>query len=222
MSCLLENPFYRWAVYSLKAFGMEVKHRDKSLKMSCSSRAKNVEFGRFNTLHKNSALENVSLGDFSYISDGAKLVNCSIGKYCSIGPECMIGLGKHPARKFVSTHPVFFSDAKHVQNSFSDAAYFEEFERISIGSDVWVGARAIISDGVNIADGAIVAAGAVVTKDVKPYAIVGGVPARVIRYRFSDEKIQRLLQVKWWDWGIGDLKHRFKDFHDIEEFFIRR
>jgi virginiamycin A acetyltransferase len=90
-----------------------------------------------------------------------------------------------------------------------------EYKRITIGNDVWIGARAVILDGITIGDGAIVGACAVVTKDVPPYAVVAGVPARVIRYRFSEKKIRTLLELQWWEWSPEEIKARLAELNSI-------
>lgn len=92
---------------------------------------------------------------------------------------------------------------------------------VEIGNDVWIGSHVLIMDGVKIGDGAIIAAGAVVTKDVEPYSIVGGVPARHIRYRFSEEQIKKLLQLKWWEKDFGWIKEHYRDFRNINEFIAK-
>lgn len=102
--------------------------------------------------------------------------------------------------------------------SFADRNYFEEFEKIGIGNDVWIGANVIILDGIEIGDGAVVAAGSVITKSVPPYAIVGGVPAKIIRYRFEKDKIEKLLILKWWDMDLAYLRKNFTKFHNIDGF----
>ena len=130
----------------------------------------------------------------------------------------MIGLGKHPTRNFVSTHPAFFSSLGQSQVTFSTESVFEEFAKINIGNDVWIGARAIILDCVNIGDGAIIAACAVVTKDVPDYAVVGGVPAKILRYRFEPNEIKFLKEFTWWDKDISWLRENYYQLHDIKNF----
>ena len=115
------------------------------------------------------------------------------------------GLGRHPVH-FVSLHPVFYSKLSQAGVTFSDRNYFEELLPVTIGNDVWIGAGAIILDGVTIGDGAVIAAGAVVVRDVEPYSIVGGVPAKLIRNRFNEETMRLLFQIKWWDWPLDTLK----------------
>lgn len=130
-------------------------------------------------------LHNVQLGDHSYFARNAHAVNVTIGKFCSIGPNFCCGLGSHPTDG-ISTSPYFYRGKT------------EEHKHTTIGNDVFIGANVTILDGVTIADGAVVAAGAVVTKDVPPYAIVGGVPAEVKKYRFDAPTIAKLLEKQWW------------------------
>lgn len=149
-------------------------------------------------------LKNVTIGKYSYIANNSHLVHVKIGAYCSIGPFVKIGLGKHPINHF-SSSPLFYSE----KNPFGINDYikteFEEHKEVIIKNDVWIGANAIILDGVIINDGAIVAAGAVVTKDVQPYSIVAGVPAKPIKNRFEDKKIEELVKSKWWENDPADI-----------------
>jgi acetyltransferase-like isoleucine patch superfamily enzyme len=166
-----------------------------------------------------SILKDAKIGAYTYININTELASgTSVGRFCSIGPNCRIGLGKHPSQTFVSSHPSFFSTREQAFQTFADRDYFEELESIRIGNDVWIGANVLILDGVTIGDGAIIGAGAVVTKDVLPYTIVGGVPAKLIRSRFDEATIHFLLDFKWWDKDEAWLKKHFKDFHSIDEF----
>jgi acetyltransferase-like isoleucine patch superfamily enzyme len=141
------------------------------------------------------------IGCRSYISRDTRMVHADMGPYCSVGPECLIGsLGRHPAAHF-STSPVTFSTKAplcRIFGSVDEGIEFEEEAPVFIGADVWIGARAIVLDGVKIGHGAIIGANTVVTKDVPPYAIVYGSPPRVQRYRFSPEVIEVLLASQWW------------------------
>ncbi len=148
---------------------------------------------------------NTSLGRFTYAVN-ARLVNCTVGRFTSIGPDVIAGgLARHPVR-FLSTHPVFYSRLTQKGMTFADADYYPQHEPVTIGNDVWVGTRAVILDGVSIGDGAVIAAGSVVTGDVEPYAVVGGVPAHIIRHRFGEKVVSDLLRIKWWDWPIEALR----------------
>ncbi len=164
-------------------------------------------FSGYNRLYRETVVSNATLGRFTYITD-AKISNAVVGSFCSVGPGAMIGgLGRHPTN-WISTHPVFYSNRKQAGISFTDRQHMEEAPQVSIGNDVWIGANAIVLDGINIGDGAIIAAGAVVTNDIEPYSIVGGVPARLIRKRFDIETVARLQQMKWWDWPVNLLIER--------------
>ena len=216
MKTLLKNPLTVWFAKLIKSKIIEYKNKDKFLKIGYMANATKCKFGIYNTIYNEVSLNEVTLGDFTYIAGNTNISKTTIGKFCSIGPYCKIGLGKHPTKDFVSTHPVFFSTLKQAQVTFADRNYFDEFAYIIIGNDVWLGANVIVVDGVKIGDGAIVAAGSVVTKDIPPYTIVGGVPAKIIKYRFEKEEIKKLLQLKWWDMDVEYLKENFIKFHNIK------
>lgn len=150
------------------------------------------------TILTGSVINNCTVESFTYVGKNCIIQNAKIGGYCSIANDVFIGLGKHPIDNF-STSPLFYRKKNPFNTEFLfENTDFKEFENIIIGNDVWIGARAIILDGVTIETGAIIAANSVVTKNVPAYAIVGGVPAKIIKYRFSEEKIARLLTSKWW------------------------
>jgi len=139
------------------------------------------------------------IGKYTYCGKNAFIQNTTIGNYCSIANDVVMGLGAHPLNLF-STSPVFYkSDNTLKIQLVNEDLDFEEYKAIIVGSDVWIGARVIIMDGVTIGHGAVVAAGAVVTKDIPPYAIVGGIPAKIIKYRFRELERENLLISKWWE-----------------------
>lgn len=194
------------------------KYKNKNLELSLGCDIINSEFGKNNFLGENVTLTNSFLGDYSYINSGSKLRNTKVGKFCSIGPNVQIILGKHPF-DFVSSHPTFYANNKPFE-TFSDFNYIDEYDNVVIGNDVWIGEGVLIPGGVTIGDGAVITARAVVTKDVEPYSVVGGVPAKFIKYRFTTEIIEEIKASKWWDWPDDKLKASHKLFHK-PEFFIK-
>ena len=175
-----------------------------------------------NKLSNGAVFLNSSLGYASYVSDHSFIKNTVIGRYTCIANEVMTVAGNHPLA-FPSVHPVFYSTnqiSSYVShNRFEDFKYLDIEKKISvkIGNDVWIGTRATLLEGITIGDGAVVAAGAVVTKDVPPYAIVGGVPARIIKYRFDELTIHKLLTFKWWDKDQEWIKNHADLFDDVDK-----
>ena len=178
------------------------------------------KFGKHNKINDYSYLYKVTYNDYTYSSMNVTIMNCNIGKFCSIAQGVCIGLGNHPLKDFVSTHPSFYSVHKQCGFSFSDAQYFNEMGTVSIGNDVWIGANAIILDNVKIGNGAVIAANSVVTKDVPAYAIVGGTPSKIIKYRFSEDDIFFLEKLEWWNKDSVWLQENFKLMHDISKLKI--
>ncbi len=162
---------------------------------------------------------NSSVGFGTYISFYSKLFNCKIGRYCSIGQKIQIVFGEHPTSTFVSTHPTFYSVASVSGFSYVKENLFEEYVYIDtekiyfveIANDVWIGCGALLMPGIRMGDGTIIAAGRV-TKDVPPYAIVGGIPAKTIRYRFESDEIDFLMNLKWWDKELSWIKENIELF----------
>lgn len=176
-----------------------------------------------------------SVGAFTYMNNVNVFTNCSIGRYCSLGHDILVGPGQHEV-SCLSTHP-FINDLGDI----AGLRCFEEYRRIAgdrplgaeaqrrqlefecptrIGNDVWIGSRAIIMNGLTIGDGAVIGAGAVVTKNVEPYSIVVGVPARVTRRRFPDNIIETLLELKWWQRDLSVIRNRV-DYSNVAQVIER-
>lgn len=151
------------------------------------------------TLYRGVKIKDSRVGSYSYIGASTDVECADIGKFCSISDHCRIGMGDHNINQ-LSTSPIFTEIINGTKFKWTTTdKYAAPEERTIIGNDVFIGSHALILGGVTIGDGAVVAAGAVVTKDVPAYAIVGGIPAKVIRYRFTLEIINRLNQLKWWN-----------------------
>lgn len=192
----MNNPLIDWFKYIVLKYKTKIKN--KTLRLGYMSYCYNTNFGLNNIVYDHTFLLNTVVGDYTYIGGSNKIQNAVIGKFCSIGPEVRIGLGIHPLH-LKSTYPGFYTNSEYYRVEKQYDFTGEEYKQVEIGHDVWIGARATILDGVKIGDGAVVAAGAVVTKDVPSYAIVGGVPAKVIKYRFDENRIKELLVEQWWN-----------------------
>jgi acetyltransferase-like isoleucine patch superfamily enzyme len=183
----------------------------------------NSTFEGKNIINERVAFGESHIGFGSYIGSDSQISNTLIGRYTSIGPGVKTILGAHPSSTFVSTHPCFFSLLKQSgfsyvsEQLFDEVTYLDKANKISviIGNDVWIGANVLIMAGLTIGNGAIIAAGAVVTKDVEPYGIYGGVPAKKVRSRFNDKEIEYLLNLKWWDKKEKWIRENASLFNDI-------
>ena len=180
-----------------------------------SSFGRNISLGQRTTVLKS------SISDYSYVGDNAKICHTNIGKFCSIASSVDIGTGSHPSKGYVSSHPAFYLRRPLAGWSFADRDYRSEFSKTIIGNDVWIGSKVVIRDGITIGNGVIIGAGAVVVKDLEPYGIYAGVPAKLIRYRFSTEQIDFLQCFEWWNKDDNWLRSNVESLHDIEAFVSR-
>jgi len=161
----------------------------------------------------NCIINNSELASYSYVGKNCIIQNTTIGKFCSIASDVLIGLGKHPT-DLISTKNLFYRTKNTLGLSLIEKDYdFQEYKNIEIGHDVWIGTRAILMDGIKVGHGAIIATNSVVTKDVQPYAIVAGAPAKIIKYRFEEDRIEQLLKSAWWDWPLEDIRQKVTELN---------
>lgn len=188
----------------------------------------NNKFEGHNAVFANSFISNSHIGLCTYISNNCSLINVKIGRFCSIANDVHTCNGQHPTSKFVTTYPAFYYNTEaqigftfHQGSPLFDTSRYatdsKQFEVI-IGNDVWISSHVLLMPGVTIGDGAIVAAGSVVTKDVPPYVIVGGVPAKPIKKRFTDSQIQTLLEIKWWNKPFDEIRMKYMEYSDINTY----
>ena len=176
----------------------------------------NTEFGAFVEIGQGSRVQNSRFGDYSYCDRYADIANAEIGKFANIAAFTRIGPTDHPMAQ-PSLHHFLYRSADYWDDAEPDAAFFEKrASRVAhIGHDTWVGHGAVIRPEVRIGDGAVVASMAVVTKDVAPYTVVAGIPAKPIKQRFSPDIAQRLIALAWWDWPHSALRSALHDFRTL-------
>jgi phosphonate metabolism protein (transferase hexapeptide repeat family) len=192
--------------------------------IDATARLSQTELGAYCEVGARTMLLDVTMGDYSYVVNDSQITYTAIGKFCSIAAMTRINPGNHPMQRASQAH--FTYRASTYFPGESDEADFFDWRRshhVDIGHDVWIGHGAIILPGRGVGTGAVVAAGAVVTKDVAPYTIVAGNPARAIRRRFPDDIADRLHELAWWDWDHETLRQALPDFRSlaVEDFLAK-
>jgi len=173
-------------------------------------------FGKFCKVGARTTIIESVFGDYSYAVNDAEIVYTTVGKFTSIGPLVGLNPGNHPLERASQAHFTYRS-WQYFEDAIDEEALIDgrRARRVTIGHDAWIGRAAIVLPGRTIGTGAVVGAGAVVTKDVAPYTIVAGNPARVIRPRFAAEIADRLLALAWWDWPHRQLRRALEDFRTL-------
>ncbi len=173
-----------------------------------------------NKIYSNSSFSG-SLGYGSYVGPFCS-IDCHVGRFTSIAPFVKTNSGVHPiTNPYATTCPMFFSTRKQCGYTFAKRAMFNEFKgNVVIGNDCWIGENVFIAGGVEIGDGAVVLAGATVVDDIPPYSVVGGVPAKIIRYRYDDETIKLLMDFKWWNRDLTWLRDNWELLCDINKLLL--
>jgi phosphonate metabolism protein (transferase hexapeptide repeat family) len=186
-----------------------------------TAEVRNSKLGAYTEVGARTRLLEVVLGDYSYIVNDGEVAYTTFGKFCSIAAMARINPGNHPMARATQSHITYRASA-YFPGERDEEEFFawRRASAVIIGHDVWIGHGAIILPGRSVGTGAVIAAGAVVTKNVEPYAIVAGNPARVIRQRFPAAVARRLEHLAWWDWDHDRLRAALPDFRrlSIEDF----
>lgn len=189
-----------------------------------TAQVRQATLGRYTEIGARTVFAESTLGDYSYVVNDSNVIYTTIGKFCSIAAMTRINPGNHPMDRASQSHFTYRASA-YFEDAQDDAAFFDwrRAHAVTIGHDVWIGHGAIVLAGRSIGTGAVVAGGAIVTKDVAPYTIVAGNPARVVRRRFPEAVAERLEALAWWDWSHEKLRESLSDFRALPaEAFLER
>ena len=189
-----------------------------------TAQVRQATLGRYTAIGARTVFAESTRGDYSYVVNDANVIYTTIGKFCSIAAMTRINPGNHPMHRASQSHFTYRA-AAYFDDAEDDEAFFDwrRAHAVTIGHDVWIGHGAIVLAGRSIGTGAVVAGGAVVTKDVAPYTIVAGNPARPVRRRFTEDVADRLQNLAWWDWEYTQLRSALDDFRNLSvEDFLER
>jgi phosphonate metabolism protein (transferase hexapeptide repeat family) len=190
--------------------------RDGSPRVHSSSTLRNCELGQFTDVAERVAMAETTLGDYSYVERQSEINYARIGKFCAIASDTCINALNHPMER-ISQHKITYRPNEYFLYAKIDKNFREKRKSASveIGNDVWIGHGVTVLPGLKIGNGAVIAAGAVVTKNVEPYAIVAGVPAQRIKWRFAKKLRTRIAALAWWDWPHDRLADVVVDMREL-------
>ncbi|WP_303852778.1 DapH/DapD/GlmU-related protein [Bartonella apis] len=200
------------------------RFQDSEPRIHSTAKLHGCKLGRFSEIGERVVLRDVTVGDFSYFERNGEAIYTDVGRFCSIASNVRLNALEHPMER-VSMHKMTYRPNEYFRFMTLDSAFRERRhnKRVTVGHDVWIGHGAVVMPGITIGHGAVIGANAVVTKDVIPYEIVGGVPAKRIRMRFPDYIIQALLDLCWWNWPLNTLYEAIPDMQKLsaEEFIAK-
>jgi phosphonate metabolism protein (transferase hexapeptide repeat family) len=188
------------------------KRLGQSPSVDPTARLRDARLGAWTEVGARCVLTEVELGDYAYVVHDTQITYASIGRFCSIASHCRINPGNHPLDRVALNHFTYRASAYGLGED--EAGFFDwrRSHRVTLGPDVWLGHGVVVLPGVTIGAGAAIGAGAIVTKDVPPFAVAAGNPARLLRFRFTRPVIESLLRIGWWDWPRDRLAEGLEEF----------
>lgn len=206
-------------MYHIKAFNQAAKISLKeSPQIPDDSVIVDSSFGKYVQIASNNNIQDSSIDDYSYTSENCQIIYSNIGKFVNIASYVRLNPGQHPMDRVSQHHMLYRREMFGFGEDDLDFFDWRREKKISVGNDVWIGHNVTIMGGVTIGNGAVIGSGSIVTKDIAPYAIAVGNPAKVIKYRFDKNSINSLEKIAWWDWSHETIKERINDFNSIESF----
>ncbi len=202
----------------------DLRFHDSEPRIHTTARLYGCKLGCYVEINERVVLRDVIVGDFSYFERNSEAIYSDIGRFCSIASHVCLNALEHPMER-LSTHKITYRPNEYFRYMSLDSSFRERrcAKRVIIGHDVWIGHGAVIMPEVTIGHGAIIGANAVITKDVLPYTIVAGVPAKLLRMRFSNHVIQMLLEMAWWNWSLDKIYSALPDMQNLPiEAFIHK
>jgi len=195
---------------------VDLRFKDSEPRIHPTAELKGCRLGRHVVIGERVILREVNVGDFSYFERHGEAIYADIGKFCSIAANTRINALDHPMER-LTTHKVSYRPNEYFRYLGVDSGFRERrrAKRVTIGNDVWIGHGAVVMPGVRVGDGAVIGANAVVTRDVEPFAIVAGVPARSLRWRFPEATRQRIARLAWWDRPLPVLVEMVPDMQAL-------
>ena len=178
----------------------------------------NCSFGQYVEIAKNNHISETTMDSYSYTSENCQIIYSEIGKFVNIASYVRLNPGQHPMNSASQHHMLYRKEMFGFGEDNDDFFDWRKSKKVFIGNDVWIGHNVTIMGGVSVGNGAVIGSGAIVTKNLPPYSISVGNPAKVIRYRFNTDTINSLEQIKWWDWGYQKVKDNINEFDDIKNF----
>jgi len=201
-----------------------LRFQDPQPRIHSTAELKTCRLGQYVSIGERCVLREVSVGDFSYFERNAEGIYADIGKFCSIAANTRINALEHPIER-ITQHKISYRPNEYFRYQGVDSDFRERrrAKRVRVGHDVWIGHGAVIMPGVSVGNGAVIGANSVVTRDVAPYQIVAGGPAKIIRRRFSEPIAQRIERLQWWDWPLEQLFEAIPDMQNLSiEAFLER